>query len=125
MTPRKPFTMEPNIEGSTLRLVTYELPKNDPDLTDLPALLAEVDGEVCGYIMDRQRPELVTLQVAQGHPDHDLRWARRNLVDGFAVSRTVLEEHADGGASYHGTASRNVDDPTRYEFCLTFGKGAA
>jgi len=120
----KPFTIQPNIKGSTLRLFTYTLDPDDPNLLELPGLIAELEGAmVGGFIFDTRRPELVTVQIEEGHPDHDLRWARRNLTGGMAVSRTVLEELDDGGAILHGSASRNLGDPTRYEFALFFGKG--
>lgn len=116
----KPFTIQPNLPGSTLRMVTYELVPELDTFADMEAFAQDLDGSICGFMFDNERPELVTLQIEEGHPDVDLRWARRTMIDGLPVSRVVLEEQAGGACVYHGSASRDLSNPERYTFLLSF-----
>lgn len=117
----KPFQMQPSMAGSTLRLATFML-EEVQDICGIERQAAELEGEVCGYVLDRERPELVTVQIAEGHPLHDVAWARRTLVKDMARSSTALRVLADGSTVYQGKASHDPVEgqPFRWEFFLVF-----
>jgi len=122
MTTPRPFTIQPNVAGSTLRLVSYVLPGDTPpDLDDILGFAAELEGEVVGAVIDRTRPDIVQLQIEEASPP-DLSWARRVLLRGMARSVAVLQELPDGGAIFHGRAAicAHPTCPWRIEFALRF-----
>lgn len=108
--------------GGPLRLAVFEL-GDELDTDAFEKVAEDLGGELCGYVFDNERPELVTLQVREGDPDRDLRWARKQFTEGMDYVTAVLTEHADGGTTYHGTASTEPGPP-RFEFLLSFGGDA-
>lgn len=115
--PKTVYQMGPKRVGAKLRLAVYQLPG---DFADMEAFAADLDGEVCGYLHDSRRPEVVTLQIQEGCAEVDLAWVRGRLFGEMSLVNVVLRQLPLGGCLYYGTASTRPDEPDRFHFSLAF-----
>ena len=118
--PKDPILFVPNVKGSTIKLAVFALLHTDDETDRLAQAVERLGGNLMGYIIDREREDVITLQFAEGHPDHDLRWARRTIVDGMEEGRVTLQELSDGTTVYFGEVGLKAGEPRRFEFFLTF-----